>query len=199
MFRQLCGKSTLENVIIVTSMWDDVLWGVGEARESELVNNFFKLALDKGAQLVRYHVAAQSSAHDIIRRVTRNLPTSPGNQREFADETTNPEFNEWIRRYQDELKAIREEMTRGLRDQEEKLRREFEQDIRQVREQMRAELERMAAHHDEEKRRMRIEMEQTAAFQNEARRVVETDMRRMQEQVRLEMGRLADHFNNSFR
>ena len=195
MFRQLCGKSTLENVIIVTSMWDDVLWGVGEARESELTTNFFKLALDKGAQLVRYRIATQSSAHDIIRRVTRNLSTSPGNQQEFVDESTNPELYEWIRR---ELKAIQEEMIRGLRDQEEKLRREFEQDIRKVREQMRAELERMAAYHDEEVKRMKTEMERMAVFQNESIRLMETNMGRVQERAHLEVGRLAADINNSF-
>jgi hypothetical protein len=35
MFRELCGDSTLKNVILVTNMWGDVPQDVGEAREEE--------------------------------------------------------------------------------------------------------------------------------------------------------------------
>ena len=205
MFRELFRKSTLENVVILTNMWDKVSRGIGEARESELINYFFKPAIDKGAQFVRYHFTMQSSAHDIIRRITRNLPTRLGKQQEFVDETAHPGPDERIRRHQDELKAIREEAIKALRDKEE-LRREFEQEIRNIwkqmsaeseqeickaREQTRVELERMTAHHDEEERRMKTNMERTAALHYEARMAMKAEMRGMQEEAHLEIRRMA--------
>ena len=85
MFRELCGDSTLKNVILVTNMWGDVSPGVGEARERELVQEFFKPVLDKSAQLARHHNTAKS-AHDIIRCIMKNRPTALRIQRELIDE-----------------------------------------------------------------------------------------------------------------
>ena len=170
MFRELCGRSTLENVIIVTTGWDHVSLGDGEVCESALVTDFFKPALDDGAKLVRYRVAAQQTAHDIIRRVTQNLRTSP-------------EPNEQIRRHQDELKAVREEMIKVLRDQEQILRREFEQEIRRVREQARVELERVRV----DLERARVESEQEIRKAKEQTRVeLEQELHAAQEQARAE-------------
>jgi hypothetical protein len=57
MFRQLCGESTLRNVVIVTNMWGEVGREVGEAREAELGSDdrFFKPVLDKGAHMLRHN------------------------------------------------------------------------------------------------------------------------------------------------
>ena len=192
MFRKLCGKSTLENVIIVANMWGDVSWVVGKYRESELVTKFFKLALDNGAQLVRYHTVVQSSAHNIIRRITQNS-------------ATNPELNEQVRRHQEELKAVREEVIKVLRDQEEVLRREFEQktlqreleqgtlqgefgqEIRRIREQTRVEL-------DQEIRRFREQTRVASEWkirkvQEQARAELEQEIHKVQEQARVESER----------
>ena len=142
MVSKLCGKPMLQNVVIMTTMWDDVSRGAGEARESELVTNYLKPALDGGAQLVRYDNDVQSSAHDIIRRVTRN-----------------PELNEPTRqRHQNELQYVRREVIKVLIDQEEVLRRRFEQEIHKVREQTRAESER-AIHEVQEQARAESEQE----------------------------------------
>ena len=180
MFRKLCGKSTLENVIIVTTMWDRVSYD-GEARENTLVTDFFKRALDKGAQLVRYRVAAQPTAHDIIRRVTQNLRISP-------------EPNEQIRRHQDELKAVREEMIKVLRDQEQILRREFEQEACKVWEQIMVEFEQKIYKVQEQARveleenrlkQMRVELEQEIhKVQERARVESEREIRKVREHTR---------------
>jgi hypothetical protein len=63
MFRQLCGESTLRNVVIVTNMWGEVGREVGEAREAELGSDdrFFKPVLDKGAHMLRHN--GLTSAH----------------------------------------------------------------------------------------------------------------------------------------
>ena len=82
-FHNLCGDSTLKNVIIVTNMWGDVVRDVGEAREKELITTFFKSFPDKGAQLTRHHNTAQC-AHDIIRCIMKNRPNAPQIRRELA-------------------------------------------------------------------------------------------------------------------
>jgi len=116
MFRQLCGDSTLKNVFFVTTMWGEVSPDVGEAREQELVQQYFKPVLDKGARLARHHNTAKST-HDIIRRIMKNPPISLQIQRELvmegkdvtntaAAQALNPELNEQIRRHQAELKTV---------------------------------------------------------------------------------------------
>ena len=71
MFRKICGETTLRNVIVVTNMWEDGSRDVSEARERELRDNFFKPAIDKGAQMARHNNTPQS-AHDIIRTIIRS-------------------------------------------------------------------------------------------------------------------------------
>ena len=167
MFRELCGDSTLKNVILVTNMWEGVSQDVGEAREEELATNFFKPALDKGAQLARNRNTAQS-AHDIIRRIIRNQPAALQIQRELVDEgksitdtaageAINKELNEYIRRHQAEMKALQEEMMQALLDKDEETRQELEEETRKLQAQIdkaKMDSESMASRYGEEKRRM---------------------------------------------
>jgi len=184
MFRELCGDSTLKNVILVTNMWGEVPQDVGEARENELTTNYFKPALGKGAQLARHHNTAQS-AQDIIRRIMKNQPIALQIQRELVDEgkniidtaageAVNKELNEQIRRHQTELKAVQEEMRKALKEKDEETRQELEEETRKLQDQMnkiRVDSEGMASNYQQEKTRM------------------EETMRQMQEQARQDMER----------
>ena len=184
MFRELCGDSTLKNVILVTNMWEGVPLDVGEAREEELATNFFKPVLDKGAQLTRHHNTAQS-AHDIIRRIIRNRPTALKIQRELVDEgknitdtaageAINKELNEYIRRHKAEMEALQKEMMQALKDKDEETRQELEEETRKLQAQIdkaKMDSESMASRYEEEKRRM------------------EETIRRVQEEARQEMER----------
>jgi hypothetical protein len=166
MFRELCGDSTLKNVILVTNMWGEVSQEVGETREEQLITNSFKPALDKSAQLARHHDTVQS-AHDIIRRIMRNQPLVLQIQRELVDErkgiidtaaggAINKELNEQIRRHQVELKAVREEMLEALAKKDEESRWELAEETRKLQEQvdkMRTDSEGMVSNYNEEKKR----------------------------------------------
>ncbi|KAJ7031334.1 P-loop containing nucleoside triphosphate hydrolase protein [Mycena alexandri] len=123
MFRQLCGDTTLKNVVVVTNMWGAVEPKVGKDREEQLASNegFFKLALDKGAQMLR-HDDGTASAHAILRYLIGNQPRALQIQRELVDEgkeisqtaagvELNREFAEQANRHQDELAKLREDMT----------------------------------------------------------------------------------------
>lgn len=157
MFRELCGGSTLKNVVLVTTMWRRVSRVVGEVREMELVQQYFKRVLNEGAQLARYHNTAKST-HDIIRRIMKNQPNPLRIQRELVDEgkgitntaamqVVHPELNEPIRLHQPETKVVRGE-TRALAEKEEEARR-----IREGINQMRVDSKGIAARYNGEKRR----------------------------------------------
>src|SRR5260221_379327 len=87
LFRQLCGDTTLKNVVIVTNMWGEVEKEIGEARNSELAgkDKFFKPALDKGALMLR-HENTRHSAHNNLRRIVQNHPVTLQIQHEMVDE-----------------------------------------------------------------------------------------------------------------
>ena len=181
MFRKLCGESTLKNVVIVTNMWGKVEQSVGEAREQELTEIYFKPALDKNAQLARHHNTTRSS-HDIIRRIMKNDPAPLRIQQELVDEgknikdtaageAVNEELNMLIRRHQAEMSSLREEMRQALKEKDEETRRELEEETRRIKEQM---------------DRMRVESETMAAKYNEERKKMENTVQRMQEQSRQE-------------
>ena len=141
-FCKLCGDAAFRNVILVTNMWGDVSHDIGEARDYELFNNSFKLAIYKGAQMVRHHNTVES-AHDIIRKVVASRPIMLQIQRELVDEqkdiigtaaggAINEELGERIRRHQAELKEVREEMVQAMKDGDEETRQEMEEDCRRL-------------------------------------------------------------------
>ncbi|KAF9237658.1 P-loop containing nucleoside triphosphate hydrolase protein [Melanogaster broomeanus] len=86
-FRELCGDSTLRNVLIVTNMWSNVDPKIGEARERELVSNdkFFKPVLEKGARILR-HDGTQAGAHGILRHLVNSQAATLRIQHEIVNE-----------------------------------------------------------------------------------------------------------------
>ena len=138
MFRKLCGDIALQNVVIVTNMWGKVDPQVGEAREAELMTDdiFFKPVLDKGAQIAR-HENTVTSAQNIIRLVLDNHPLPLRIQVELVDERKdisetdaseelNREITALIKKHQEEMCLLREEMEQAMRDKDEETGRELE-------------------------------------------------------------------------
>jgi chromosome segregation ATPase len=193
MLRELCGDKTLKNVILVTNMWGEVSLEVGEAREEELVGEFFKPVLDKGAQIARHHDTVKS-AHDIIRRIMKNQPIALQIQRELVDEHKNitetaagqaarRDLNEQIKHHKAELKAIQEEMLRAQRKRDEETKRELEEEMCKIQKEMnrmKMSLEGMAAGYVEEKKRTEEVMRQVREQARQDREWVE-QRRRMDE------------------
>ncbi|KAF9496552.1 hypothetical protein BDN71DRAFT_1366413, partial [Pleurotus eryngii] len=107
MFRGLCGDTALQNVVIVTNMWSEVPFDVGEAREEQLKSRdiFFKPALDKGAQIWR-HDNTSTSARAIIHGIVFKDPLALCIQRELVDEQKDIAET-----------AAGAELVRGLREQ----------------------------------------------------------------------------------
>lgn len=54
-FRRICGKAALANVMLVTSRWSDVDEETGAMREKDLRENFWSFMLNAGSQLSRFY------------------------------------------------------------------------------------------------------------------------------------------------
>lgn len=210
MFRELCGDTSLQNVILLTNMWGQVTQDVGEEREEELATKFFKPVLDKGARLARHHNTVES-AHDVIRSIMKNVPVPLRIQRELVDEgrniddtaagaAINEELNEKIKKHKEELKSLRDEMEE-LREKDAEARQEMEEDARKLREemnQMRAESANMKAGYEEEKRKIEEKMsEKIKEMQEQARKDREADEAARKEYMDALKKQLEDQANNS--
>ena len=164
MFRKLCGESTLKNVVVVTNMWGGVDPWVGDAREAELMGGdiFFKPLLDGGSRMAR-HNNTFASAENIIRLVLDNRPLPLQIQVELVDEhknisetsageELNRELNNLIKKKQEDMRIVREEMEQAMRDKDEETRRELVIETEKMQkeiERLRNDAERFTSEHSE--------------------------------------------------
>ena len=197
MFRKLCGDTTLRNVVIVTNMWGEVDPQVGQAREAELMREdlFFKPVLDKGAQIARNENTA-TSAQDIIRLVLDNHPLPLRIQEELvnehkdisetgAGEELNREFKAQIKKHMEEMRVLKEEMQRAMRDKDEETRRELEIETQKMQREIAKfenDTKRLASDYKNEKDRLDVRLIQMEAeARQEADRVAAQYQRQIDE------------------
>ncbi|KAG0693792.1 P-loop containing nucleoside triphosphate hydrolase protein [Suillus ampliporus] len=72
MLRRLCGEDAEKNVILVTTKWNDVSPGVGERREQQLKDNFWKEMVKHGSQVTRFD-GSHASTWDVINHILANM------------------------------------------------------------------------------------------------------------------------------
>ena len=65
MFEELCGKNAFQNVILTTTMWDEVDEETGEDREAELKTEYWRSMLERGSTTSRF-LRTRESAFDLI-------------------------------------------------------------------------------------------------------------------------------------
>ena len=166
MFCDLCGEEALENVILVTNMWEKVPMRVGEAHEKKLAANLFWPALDGGAHLARHNNTVKS-ARDIVRRIMENSPITLRIQRELVDEckditdtaageAVKKELSKQIRYCRAEVEAL-QEMRGRLKWEEKEKRQELANKSHRVQHQiarMTVRLEEMMSHYCQKKRQV---------------------------------------------
>ncbi|KDQ08310.1 hypothetical protein BOTBODRAFT_179944 [Botryobasidium botryosum FD-172 SS1] len=87
MCQAICGDSAIKNLIVCTTMWEQVLPGVGEAREKELLETeqFWGRAIQRGARSLR-HFRTRESAEAIIRATFGYDPVVLAIQHELVEE-----------------------------------------------------------------------------------------------------------------
>lgn len=78
MFKSLCGPDAMRNVMLVTSMWDQVPVKVAEQREKELIDTeeFWGWMCKKGS-IVRRHHNTHYSAEAIVQEIVQRCEKAP--------------------------------------------------------------------------------------------------------------------------
>ncbi|KAF9469798.1 P-loop containing nucleoside triphosphate hydrolase protein [Collybia nuda] len=84
-FTKLCGDDAIRNVILATTMWSRVKKEIGEKREAELQQEYWKKMLDKGSQTTRFEGTALSAWKIVNIIVAGQRPTSVLLQEEMVD------------------------------------------------------------------------------------------------------------------
>jgi hypothetical protein len=114
---KICGRHTLKNLVIMTTMWGRVNLDSDEAkmRETELFG-FFQPAFDDGASYFR-HKGTQEAALGVIRRLMKNTPMALMIQTELVDERkhiSNTDAGKEIRRHLDQTIQRKADYTETL-------------------------------------------------------------------------------------
>ena len=69
-FRQLCGNNAMSQIVLTTTMWDEVDEKVGNQRLEELEESYWKLMIKQGSTTFRYF-NTQESAMELLQLVAK--------------------------------------------------------------------------------------------------------------------------------
>ncbi|KAI5986172.1 hypothetical protein EDD15DRAFT_2389973 [Pisolithus albus] len=190
-FRELCGETTLRNVLIVSPE-------LGEERERELASSskFFKPILDKGARMLR-HTNTRESAHAILRHLVNAQAHTlqiqhelVNEQRDLAHTSAGVELGRLLKdqaeRHEEELKEVRREMEEAMRAKDEESRKELQQAVDEKLseiESIRQNAARMAADFAAEKARLETRIADMEEAHREHLRNLEEHARRERELI----------------
>jgi len=84
-FKNICGEDAFQNIILVTTMWDEVAPGEGNVREQELRSRYWKHMLALGARMERFSNTKESAEH-IVSKFGSETRRPLLIQREVVDE-----------------------------------------------------------------------------------------------------------------
>jgi len=128
-FKDLCGETEFDKIILTTTMWNEVDKETGLRREEELVNKYWKSMTDRGSTVRRFQ-HNRDSAFEILAPVFEkvNEKSELLLQKELKDlegllgqtEDRNAKFRELaglISRHQKAVQTIRSELQRWGSDQ----------------------------------------------------------------------------------
>lgn len=167
MFRKLCGTEVLQNVLLVSTMWEVGELANGERRESELVDteDFWGILVESGAKVER-HDNSRESAMGLLKkfvgknRVIMSIQKEMVNDHKTLDQTQagmelEGELQKERDKFKRELAEVQETMKEAIRAQDQKsaeLLRRHEADMQQKidlvikeREQLKVSMEKMHA------------------------------------------------------
>ena len=191
MFGKLCGEKTLKNVIIMTNMWGRVALQEGEDREQQLKNEYFKAAIEKGAQLCR-HDNTPESARAILRMILKNTPAVLRVQHELIEERKGIEQTEAGEELNREICMVLVKHQKDIDGLEKGMQEAIEDDDQETQEELEEEKKRL----QEEMRELRKTMKEMKSTFEEARREMEE---RMNAGFKEQLGRLQEGYEAEIR
>ncbi|CAE7109000.1 unnamed protein product [Rhizoctonia solani] len=207
-FRKLCGKDSLSNVLLVTNMWSDPPTSEEIGRETELRTHvdFFQPAIEQGATMVRRAHKDKQSAHDIIRMLLQKDPVAMQVQQELVDQgkaladtgagrEVEHELAMAAEKHKAEATKLKSEMEKALRDREERAKKELarhQEEARAAEKKRQEELAALKKQRDEEQARRQKQAEQAQA-EKRAAEARQQALRREQEEARRRQEEAAEH------
>ncbi|KAJ1305020.1 hypothetical protein OPQ81_000063 [Rhizoctonia solani] len=180
-FRKLCGKDSLSNVLLVTNMWSDPPTPEQVSRETELGTHpdFFQPAIEQGATMVRRAHKDRRSAHNIIRILLQKDPVAMKVQQELVDEgkplsdtgagrEVEHELIMATEKHKAEMEELKTEMEDALRDRDERTQKElaeYQAQAQAAEEKRQTELAALRKGYDDDHARWKQQAEQARAEQ----------------------------------
>lgn len=118
LFESLCGEE-FGNIVLTTTMWDEVEKYVGHDREKELKNSYWKAMLDRGSSIRRFLLTRQS-ALDVLGPIISKLNRRRALHREVegAGQTLSMQLEELVGIHEEKLNKIRSELKGPVTAQE---------------------------------------------------------------------------------
>lgn len=183
MFKKLCGPSAMKNVLLVTTMWENVLPGDGERRETDLVNtpDFWGFMLAEGAHIQR-HRNTRESAMALLKKFVKSRKITMNIQAEMVHEHKDLDDTEAGREVLGEMlkerERARQEVLETQQMMQEALKERDEQSARLLREhqeKMNAKLAKMEE--DREKLKVTMEMLHAEKFAKLEKEIERSDKR----------------------
>jgi hypothetical protein len=120
MFKVICGEDALQNVILVTTMWDEVEESDGISREKALREEYWRPMIASGAKLMRFDHTRESAWH-IIDQLS-GMRLSLQLQREMVDNgkalhqtAAGRSLFQWFDRLVADLQALIQKIKDGLK------------------------------------------------------------------------------------
>ncbi|KIM65398.1 hypothetical protein SCLCIDRAFT_1212139 [Scleroderma citrinum Foug A] len=147
-FQKLCGRESLTNVVILTTMWDKVTPEEGLRRQQELISSYdlFKPLVEGGAVMESYD-GTQESARNIVWDLLRKKGTVAQIVRELVVENKSlvdteagmelqsevrnvlQKHQEDLRRLEDEIKEATQHRDREMEEEAAEEKQKVEEDI----------------------------------------------------------------------
>lgn len=136
-FKKICGKMALKNVLLVTTRWNEVDEALGASREKELRESFWAYMLGKGSIMTRFY-GNKDSATAIASQLISKRGIVLDIQRELVDESKSlkqtvagsfvqEDVLEMKARYKKEMNDL-DVLRQTLRDSDRAMRRQIQQD-----------------------------------------------------------------------
>ncbi|KAJ3082562.1 hypothetical protein HK102_001588 [Quaeritorhiza haematococci] len=145
MFERLCGENSAQSVIFTTTQWDGVDDITGNQRQSELMSNFWKFFIDRGAE-VRPYDGGTESGRTIIEAlldkrlgpVTLQVQDEVVNQgleicQTAAGREVNRHIAELQERYEAKMREMRDEFAEAMKKKDQAMMALVDEERRQYR------------------------------------------------------------------
>jgi seryl-tRNA synthetase len=201
MFKNLCGKNALKNVILVTTMWSEIALEKGDEREAELVATpeFWGWMMGKGSRICR-HTGDRQSAMSILKyfvdqnsQVVLDIQDQMVNQDKSLNETSagielGHELIREREKFQAELQQVQQDMAKAIKERDEETRDE----LRELRDEYTSKIESLSKQKDD----LQVNMQK---LHEEQSRELEQRMRTQEENHRRELEAVAEKHEDALK